>query len=94
MIRTLAATLMLAGCSAAGGPPDHPLVGSWQGQTPLRLKSTEYQYGAETGHWTAGSNEIRYKTATGKQERCGYSLTGRVLVVSGCRLAGQYTRVP
>jgi hypothetical protein len=94
MIRILAATLALAGCSAAGGLPDHPLVGTWQGQTPLTLKTTEYRYGAETGYWTAGSGEIRYKTISGRQERCGYSLTGRVLVVSDCRLAGRYTRVP
>jgi hypothetical protein len=93
MIRILTAMLVLAGCSAPGGPPDHPLVGKWQGQRPLTLKTTEYQFGAETGYWTAGRNDIRYKTESGKQERCDYSLSGRVLVVGGCRLAGQYRRV-
>jgi hypothetical protein len=92
MMWILAATLMLGGCAAASGLPDHPLVGSWQGEQSLTLKNSEYQYGAETGHWTAGRDEIRYKTSGGKQERCGYSLAGRVLVVSGCRLAGRYTR--
>ena len=94
MIRILAATLVLAGCTAAGNPPDHPLVGAWQGKTSLTLKNTEYQFGVETGYWTASRNEIRYKTTAGQQERCEYALTGRVLVVSGCRLAGRYTRLP
>jgi hypothetical protein len=94
MIRTLTAMLMLAGCTAAGVPPDHPLVGTWRGEKALTLKTTEYQHGTETGYWTAGRNEIRYKTASGKQARCDYSLTGRVLVVSGCPLAGRYARVP
>jgi hypothetical protein len=94
MNRILAATLMLAGCAAAENPPDHPLVGSWQGEKSLTLKNTEYRYGSETGYWTAGGKELRYKTASGKQARCDYSLTGRVLVVSGCGLAGRYARVP
>lgn len=93
MIRILAATLVLGGCAAASGPPNHPLMGAWQGETSLTLKNTEYQYGMETGYWTAGRDEIRYKTSAGKQERCAYSLTGRALVVSGCRLAGRYTRI-
>ena len=93
MIRILAATLVLAGCTAAGNPPDHPLVGAWHGKTSLTLKNTEYQFGVETGYWTASRNEIRYKTTAGQQERCEYALTGRVLVVSGCRLAGRYTRL-
>jgi hypothetical protein len=90
----ITATLMLAGCTATGGPPNHPLVGTWQGEPSLTLKNTEYQYGMETGYWTAGRNEIRYKTAAGQQGRCDYALTGRVLVVSDCRLAGRYTRLP
>jgi hypothetical protein len=94
MIWILAATLMLAGCTTTGGPPDHPLVGSWKGEKSLILKTTEYQLGTETGHWTAGGKEIRYRTKSGKQARCDYALTGRVLVVSGCGLAGRYTRVP
>lgn len=92
MNRYLALTLMLGGCAATGNPPDHPLVGTWQGEKRLALMTTEYQYGMETGYWTAGRNELRYKTQAGKQERCDYSLTGRVLVISGCRLAGRYTR--
>jgi hypothetical protein len=89
--------LLLAGCAAAGNPPDHPLVGAWQGEKPLTLKTTEYQFGSsETGFWSAGRNDFRYKKAVaaadGAQERCDFSLTGRVLVMSGCRLAGRYTR--
>jgi hypothetical protein len=92
MIRIIAATLMLGGCAAATGMPDHPLVGTWQGEKSLTLKNSEYQFGMETGHWTGGRDEIRYKTSGGAQERCHYALTGRVLVVSGCRLAGRYMR--
>lgn len=92
MHRILAVTLLLAGCAVAGNPPDHPLVGTWEGQRFLTLRSTEYQFGMETGYWTAGRKEFRYKTSGGSQERCQYSLTGRVLVMSGCRLAGRYTR--
>src|SRR5262245_52331261 len=98
MKRCLALTLLLAGCAAAGNPPDHPLVGTWQGEKPLTLKTTEYEFGSETGFWSAGRNDFRYKKTTaatnGAQERCDFSLTGRVLVMSGCRLAGRYTRTP
>jgi hypothetical protein len=95
MIRWLTLTLLLAGCTAAGNPPDHPLVGSWAGEKPLTLRTTDYQYGSETGFWSAGRNEFRYKQQQwGKQEKCDFSLTGRVLVMSGCRLAGRYTRTP
>jgi hypothetical protein len=93
MIRILAATLLLAGCSAASSLPDHPLVGVWEGKTALTLKNTEYQHGTDTGQWTAGSTELRYKTASGQKGRCDYALTGRILVISSCRLAGRYTRV-
>lgn len=94
MYRWLAPTLLLAGCTAAGNPPDHPLVGTWQGEKTLMLKTTEYQFGLEIGYWSAGRNDFRYKKAAGAQERCDFSLTGRVLVMSGCRLAGRYTRTP
>ena len=94
MNRYLALTLMLAGCTASGMPPDHPLVGTWQGERHLTLKTTEYRYGSESGFWTAGRNDFRYKSASGTQEKCDFSLTGRVLVMSGCRLAGRYTRTP
>ncbi len=94
----LALTLLLAGCAASGNPPDHPLVGTWQGEKPLTLKTTEYQFGSETGFWSAGRNDFRYKkgadTPSGTPERCDFSLAGRVLVMSGCRLAGRYTRTP
>jgi hypothetical protein len=99
MKRCLALTLLLAGCAAPSGPPDHPLVGTWHGEKPLTLKTTEYQFGSETGFWSAGSNDFRYKKAAAAgpltnaaSERCDFSLTGRVLVMSGCRLAGRYTR--
>jgi hypothetical protein len=94
MMRSLTVTLLLAGCTAAGGPPDHPLVGTWKGEKALSLKTTEYQFGSEAGFWSAGRNEFRYKRESGAQERCDFSLTGRELVMSGCRLAGRYTRTP
>jgi|SRR5262245_56307691 hypothetical protein len=98
MKRCLALTLLLAGCVAPSDPPDHPLVGTWRGEKSLTLKTTEYQYESETGFWSAGRHDFRYKKAAGalqaSQERCDFSLTGRVLVMSGCRLAGRYTRTP
>jgi len=99
MKRCLALTLLLAGCAAPSSPPDHPLVGTWQGEKPLTLKNTEYQFGSETGFWSAGRKDFRYKKTEGAvsnttPERCDFSLTGRVLVMSGCRLAGRYTRTP
>jgi hypothetical protein len=98
MKRCLALTLLLAGCVAPSSPPDHPLVGKWQGQKPLTLKTTEYQFGSEIGFWSAGRYDFRYKKASGalqgSQERCDFSLYGRVLVMTGCRLAGRYTRTP
>jgi hypothetical protein len=86
--------LLLAGCTAAGSPPDHPLVGTWQGERTLTLKTTVDQYGSETGYWSAGRTEFSYKKGSGNQERCAFSLTGRVLVMSSCRLAGRYNRAP
>jgi hypothetical protein len=94
MKRYLALTLLLGGCAAPGNPPDHPLVGTWQGEKPLSLMTTEYRFGSETGFWSAGSQDFRYKKGSGAEERCDFSLTGRVLVMSGCRLAGRYTRTP
>jgi hypothetical protein len=94
MNRCLALTLLLAGCTASGDMPNHPLVGTWQGEKTLSLRTTEYKYGSETGYWTAGRNDFRYKTESGSKESCSFSLTGRVLVMSGCRLAGRYTRTP
>ena len=98
MKRCLALTLLLAGCASPGHPPDHPLVGTWQGAKPLTLKTTEYQFGSEIGFWSAGRTDFRYKkganTSSANQERCDFSLAGRVLVMTGCRLAGRYTRTP
>src|SRR5262245_21018167 len=95
MTRCLSLMLLLAGCAAQSSPPDHPLVGSWRSEKPLTLKTTEYEFGSETGFWSAGSSDFRYKkAAASSQERCDFSLTGRVLVMSGCRLAGRYTRTP
>lgn len=94
MLRSLTLTLLLAGCTTAGNPPDHPLVGIWEGDKALTLRTTDYRYGAETGYWSAGRNEFRFKKDSGTQERCDFSLTGRVLVMSGCRFAGRYTRTP
>ena len=94
MRRSLALVLLLAGCTTPDGQPDHPLVGTWHGSKTLDLATTEYSYGSETGYWTAGRRDFRYKKAAGAQERCTYSLTGKVLVLSDCRLAGQYTRMP
>lgn len=93
MHRCLMLTLLLAGCTASSGTPNHPLVGTWQGEKTLTLKTTDYRYGTETGFWTAGHSDFRYKTASGTQETCSFSLTGRTLVMSGCRLAGSYTRI-
>jgi hypothetical protein len=89
----LALTLVLAGCTASGGPPDHPLVGSWQGEKALTLGNTDYRFGSETGYWSATRSEFRYKQESGAQERCDFSLNGRTLVMSSCRLAGRYTRM-
>jgi hypothetical protein len=94
MYRCSALALLLAGCTAAGNPPDHPLVGIWQGEKALTLTTTEYRYGAETGYWSAGRSDFRFKKASGTSERCDFSLTGRVLVMSACRLAGRYNRTP
>jgi len=92
MPRKLALALLLAGCTTSDGPPEHPLVGTWQGGKTLELTTTEYSYGSETGHWTAGRSDFRYQKAAGAQERCNYSLTGKALALSECRLAGHYTR--
>lgn len=92
MLRRLALALLLAGCTSPQAPPDHPLMGTWQGTRTLTLSTTEYHFGSETGHWTAGRSDFRYRKAAGAQERCSYSLTGRILVLSDCRLAGRYAR--
>jgi hypothetical protein len=92
MTRMLAIALFLASCTTAEGPPQHPLVGTRHGNQTLNLAATEYVHGTETGSWTAGRSDFRYKKAGGVAERCNFSLTGRTLVLSDCRLAGEYIR--
>jgi hypothetical protein len=94
MKRILVLALLLASCASPEGQPEHPLGGTWRGSKTLKLSTTEYSFGSETGYWTAGLRDFRYKKAGGPQERCSYSLTGRTLALSDCRLAGQYTRMP
>jgi hypothetical protein len=94
MKKGVALMLLLSGCTAAGSPPNHPLVGTWQGDKTLTLETTKYVYGSETGFWSADRNEFSFKKGSGSKERCAFSLTGRVLVMTGCRLAGRYTRTP
>lgn len=89
----LALALLCAGCTSSMGPPAHPIAGTtWEGQRTLILTTTEYTFGAETGHWTADSKEFRFKQGAGKQERCNLSVTGKIMVLSDCRLAGRYSR--
>jgi hypothetical protein len=96
----LAVILLLGGCAASEGPPVHPLAGTWQGDKVLTLTLTEYSYGSEKGSWTADRSVFRYKTADGTRgnaqasERCNFSLAGRVLTLSNCRIAGRFTRMP
>ena len=58
----------------------------------LVLTTTEYAYERESGSWTADSKEFRYQRQGGAPERCNMSITGRTLVLTGCRFAGRYTR--
>jgi hypothetical protein len=65
----------------------------------LELATTEYRFGDEQGHWTADARSLRYAaqsispTAKRVQERCDFSLVGRALTLTNCRLAGRYHRV-
>ena len=88
----------LSGC-VAGGPPDHPLTATWQGEKTLELSPAGYRFGEEFGSWSVDKQILRFvRNDPGGQpvrrgeERCNYSLNGRVLMVSDCRLAGRYTR--
>jgi hypothetical protein len=96
MLPILALALLLAGCTTPYGAPNHLLVGNWQSTKTLTLTTTEYALGPERGRWTAGDNDFRYKKAGGAQEQCSYTLhmSGKVLFLSDCRLAGRYTRMP
>ncbi len=85
--------LALAGCATATQPA-HPLMGMWVGQKSLVLDVSTYSYGEEHGDWTGGGRTFRYKRSgsSGAPEECGFSLRGRILEISGCRLAGRYRR--
>ena len=96
MHRGAALALLLAGCTASGGPPAHPLVGSWRGAQVLTLNVTEYSYGSEHGHWSADRSSFKFAKSgmpIDKQERCTFSLDGRVLALTDCRIAGRFTRM-
>ena len=59
----------------------------------LILRVSEYSFGDERGDWTADSRTFRYKSLGAmKPEKCDFSLTGRRLTLSQCRLAGHYRR--
>jgi hypothetical protein len=89
--------IMLSGCMA-GGPPDHPLTATWRGTHTLELTAAGYRFGDELGSWSVEKHTLRIvrnesgQAAQKKEERCNYSLNGRVLTVSDCRLAGRYMR--
>ena len=90
--------IALSGC-VAGGPPDHPLTATWQGAKTLELSAAGYRFGEEFGSWSVDKQTLRLvskdpggQLARKGEERCNYSLNGRVLTVSDCRLAGRYVR--
>lgn len=97
MKRIAALALVLAGCTASGGPPAHPLVGNWEGPKQLSLGVTEYTYGGtERGAWTADRVAFKYAKSDvppAKQERCTFVLVGRDLSLTDCRIAGRFTRI-
>ena len=90
-------TIMVSGC-VAGGPPDHPLTATWQGAKTLDLSAAGYRFGDEFGFWSVDKQTLRFvrdsdgQPAPKGEERCNYSLNGRILVVSDCRFAGRYVR--
>ena len=89
--------ILVSGCMA-GGPPDHPLTATWRGPTTLELTAAGYRFGDEFGSWSVDRQTLRIvrsesgQPAQKAEERCNYSLNGRVLTVSDCRLAGRYMR--
>jgi hypothetical protein len=95
---TIPTVIMLSGCVAGGGPPDHPLTATWQGAKTLELSATGYRFGDEFGAWSVEKQTLRLVRDTGGEparkgeERCSYSLNGRILIVSDCRFAGRYVR--
>lgn len=94
---TIPIIIMVSGC-VAGGPPDHPLTATWQGANALQLTPAGYRFGDEFGAWSVDKQTLRLKndptgpTARKGEERCNYSLNGRVLTLSDCRFAGRYVR--
>jgi len=94
---TILIVIMLSGC-VAGSPPDHPLTATWQGAKTLELSAARYRFGDEFGAWSVEKQTLRLVKDTGGaparkvEERCNYSLNGRILTVSDCRFAGRYVR--
>jgi hypothetical protein len=91
-------SMMVSGC-VAGGPPDHPLTATWHGAKTLELSAAGYRFGDEFGSWSVDKQTLRLikgdpvgQPAAAGEERCNYSLNGRVLFVTDCRLAGRYLR--
>ena len=68
-------------------------------QPDAHLTASEYNYGSERGHWSADRSSFRYvkaddTPAIGRTyERCSFSIIGRALVLTDCRMAGRYTRM-
>jgi hypothetical protein len=93
MNKALPLALLLAGCTTPMGPPPHPIAGTtWKGDKTLVLTTTEYVYESESGSWTADTKEFRYRRHGGAPERCSMTIVGRAMILSGCRLAGRFTR--
>lgn len=99
MYWVLALVIVLGGCATSEGPPAHPLVGTWRGNQTLTLTVAEYSYGSERGHWSADRSSFRYVTADDTPamgrtyERCSFSIIGRALILTECRMAGRFTRM-
>jgi len=87
--------IMVSGC-VARGPPDHPLTATWRGAKTLELSAAGYRFGDEFGFWSVDKQTLRLaKHSDGqpaREERCNYSLNGRILTLTDCRFAGRYVR--
>ncbi|KAB2918998.1 MAG: hypothetical protein F9K29_07185 [Hyphomicrobiaceae bacterium] len=94
---TILILVALTGCATSGQPP-HPLAGTWHGAKTLTLGVTDYWIGDERGSWSADTRTFRFVMDSGTlavvraEERCHFSLSGRTLVLSGCRMSGRYVR--
>ena len=87
--------LRLHGWRPAGSPADGDLARV----DDAGVSAAGYRFGEEFGSWSVNKHTLRIvsKDAGGQparkgEERCNYSLNGRVLSLSGCRLAGRYVR--